>query len=69
MAGIKAFFARVRKLADVIPERVQTDRLASYPLAVKEALAEAVEQVLPCTANAVEQILSSVQELAQNLRA
>jgi len=56
MAGTKAFFARARKMADDIPERVQTDGLASYPRAVEEELGEAVEhEVLPSRANAVEQ--------------
>lgn len=56
MEGTKAFFARTREIADVIPERVQSDGLASYPRAIKEELGEAVEhQVLPCSANAIEQ--------------
>lgn len=56
MEGTKAFFASARKMADEILERVQTDGLASYPRAVEEELGEAVEhEVLPYTANAVEQ--------------
>ena len=56
MEGTKAFFARAREISDDIPERVQTDGLASYPRAIEEELGEEVEhEVLPCTANAVEQ--------------
>ncbi len=56
MEGTKAFFARARKITDEIPERVQTDGLASYPRAIEAKLGEQVEhEVLPCTANAVEQ--------------
>ena len=56
MEGTKAFFARARTIAEDIPERVQTDGLASYPRAVEEELGEEVKhEVLPCTANAVEQ--------------
>jgi len=33
-------------MADEIPERVQTDGLASYPRAVEEELSEAVEHLL-----------------------
>ena len=56
MEGTKAFFARAKEMIEINPDIVQTDGLASYPRAVKEELGEAVEhQVLPCTANAIEQ--------------
>lgn len=56
LEGTKAFLARARESAEGIPERVQTDGLASYPRAIEEELGEEVKhEVLPCTANAVEQ--------------
>ena len=56
MEGTKAFFARAREISDAIPERVQTDGLASYPRAIEEELDEEVKHgMLPCTANEVEQ--------------
>lgn len=56
MEGTKAFFAQAREIAEENPETVQTDGLTSYPRAIAEELGEEVEhQVLPCTANAIEQ--------------
>ena len=62
MEGTKAFFARAKEMIEITPDKVQTDGLASYPCAVKEELGEAVEhQVLPCTANAIEQSHRSIK--------
>ena len=56
MKGTKAFFAQAKAVADDVPEQVQTDGLTSYPRAIKEELGEEVKhQILPCTANPIEQ--------------
>jgi len=56
MDGTKAFFARAIEIGENIPERVQTDGLASYPRAIEEELGKEVKhKVLPCTANEIEQ--------------
>lgn len=56
MEGTKAFFVRAREIADNLPDRVETDGLASYPRAVAEELGPQVEhEVLPCTENEIEQ--------------
>ncbi len=56
MAAAKAFFAQAKQAVNQLPERVVTDRLSSYPRAIKEALGEALEhEVRGCLGNPIEQ--------------